>query len=366
MRSLERERGRESLNQSLSRIAYAYGFSAPPVHLPKKSLTIPQTSNVKIAAAVQLLKSKDDAKQRWASVHMGSKGTLVTFAIYAAKHAVANALVVKTVMSIAEAVGLSDISVLVSSIGDAESKRRFTRELVNFFKKHSEVILPEVRELSLHDPDRAYLLMLEKHDPALEKAPKPIDFLSENSRKAMLETLSLFESVGIPYAIDPRLSGTINVTNELLFAVEGSNKKGERSRIAEGGRFDTALEKLPTGEVAIAMSMLVERDIEAEAIDEEPACFVVHVGDVAKLKAFSALENLWRSGYIVGQALMGASLRDQILNAQVANTRYVAIIGQREALDGTVIVRNLTTQLQVTIPLDKLAGYIARTRSRSA
>ncbi len=365
MRSLEREKGRESINQSLSRIAYAYGFSAPPIHIPKKSLSISTTSNQKVAASLALIRSKTAslAKQRWGSARMGSKGTLISFAIFATRHAVANALVVKTIISIAELIGLENITALVSSTGDLESRKRFTRELANFFKKNSEAVLPEVKERAVHDPDRAYYLMLELNDPLLEKVPRPIDFLSENSRKTMLETLSLFESVGIPYSIEARLQGTPNITTELLFAVEGTNKKGERVRVAEGGRFDGAIEKSPTGEVAVSMSMLVDRDIDAESTAEEPACYIVHVGDIAKLKAFGALETLLRSKFLVGQALMGATLREQLLNAQAANTRYVAIIGQREALDGTVIVRNLANQLQSTIPLEKLPGYLSRTRT---
>ena len=112
------------------------------------------------------------------------------------------------------------------------------------------------------------------------------------------------------------------------------------------------------------MSMSVEKSVDPEVPRDEPACFVVHVGDIAKLKAFSAIESLWRSNFLVGEALMGASLRDQMQRAQTVNSRYVVIIGQREALDGTVMVRNLATQMQVTIPMDKLPGYIGRTHSR--
>ncbi|OGG43471.1 hypothetical protein A2841_02500 [Candidatus Kaiserbacteria bacterium RIFCSPHIGHO2_01_FULL_48_10] len=364
MRHLERSRGHESLNASIERIAYAYGFSAPPVIIPKKAIQQTKTNDLKTGASLALLKHGAGATQPtyvWGIASGPKRSTILSFAIVAARHAIGNALAVKTVQAIANLLGLADTTVLVSSVGDQESKRRFVRELGTFFKKNSSSLSEETREATLRDPEQGYHEMIENNDPLLERAPKTIDYLSENSRKTMLDSLALFEAVGIPYALEPRLLGLPHTHTELLFAIEGTNRHGARSRVAAGGRFDDYMKREARGDMAVSMSIEVEDDVEPRtSADAIPSCYVVHVGDAAKLCAFTALETLWKANLLVGETLLSETLRDQIDRAKASKTKYIAIIGQREALDRTVIVRNTSNQLQIVMPLEKLATHVAR------
>jgi histidyl-tRNA synthetase len=251
---------------------------------------------------------------------------------------------------------------LVSSVGDAESKRRFTRELANFFKKNSEVVPTDLKSKAVHDPDAAYRELLARKDPLMEKAPRTIDYLSENSRKVMMETLSFFESVGIGYTIDARLHIDPSVAGDLVFAIDATDKSGEKMRIATGGRFENETRKagLPEGRTATALTISLTKNMRLDELDQPPSCFVVHVGDAAKLKAFTLLESLWKAHVSVTQTLMADNFREQIEKGRLSGAKYLAIIGQREALDSTIIVRNVATQAQTTLPMEKLEMYMLR------
>lgn len=368
MRSLERGKRNESLEKSIARIAHAYGFSGTPSNIPKRtlsSITVSTgTKDQKTAASLAIVNLAPSGKgptQTWGTARKG-KSTVVSFAIFSTRHAIAPALIIKTALSVAEIAGFTDLSVLVSSVGDAESRKRFTRELGNFFKKHAETLPEAIKKTAFQDPDAAYRMLLDANDPILEKMPRSIDYLSESSRKTMLGALALFESVGIAYTLHARLSGTPNAESELIFAIEGSDKHGNRVRIATGGRYDEYAKRSRgnTAEPAVAMSMEMDGRMDIEATEEEPACFIVHVGDAAKLRAFSLLEALWRAHLAVGNALMSENLHDQVEKATHSKTKYLAIIGQREALDNTAIVRSVATQIQTTLSLEKLAGYVSR------
>ncbi|MBI3573775.1 hypothetical protein HY090_01885 [Candidatus Kaiserbacteria bacterium] len=364
MKSLERGRRHESLESSISRIAYAYGFTASPMPLSKKSVAdAGDIADHKTAASMALLNGCGTAQtptQSW-GVARKTGGTTIAFAITSTRQAIAHAIIVKTALSIAELAGYTDLSVLISSVGDLESRKRFTRELGNFFRKNAESMTPELKQLAAHNPDAAYRQMLREDDPVLARAPRSIDYLSESSRKTMLSMLSLFESVGIPYVMHPRLAGEANIQSEVLFAIEGTDTHGARTRVATGGRYDDYLKrergKLENG---IAIAVEVPERVEFEEPEEEPICFVVHVGDAAKLRSFSVLEALWRAHIAVGQALMAENLREQMQRGGLLNPKYFAIIGQREALDNTVIVRSVGTQIQTVLPLDKLGSYVSR------
>jgi histidyl-tRNA synthetase len=335
----------------------------PPVQISRRAVSALPVEH-KTGAAVALVKQAQATVgpiQLWGATK-NARGTTISFAVTGTKHAIGNALIVKTALSIAELSGFSDCAVLVSSIGDSESKKRFTRELTNFFKKQHDAIPHDVKARASHDPDGVYRELLNRKDPFIERAPRAIDYLSENSRKLMLETLSFFESVGISYALDPRLHGEVGVHGELVFAIEATDKDGARVRIATGGRFDNEVKKNwgVQSESATAISISVPKSMRVDERDDAPQCFVVHVGDAAKLKAFTLLEALWRAHISVTQAFLSDNFREQIDKGKLSGTKYLAIIGQREALDKTILVRNTATQMQVTLPLDKFEGYVSR------
>ncbi|MDE2078783.1 MAG: ATP phosphoribosyltransferase regulatory subunit [Patescibacteria group bacterium] len=361
MHSLERGKRHEKLGNAIGRIAYAYGFTAAPVTLSRKAVANQAASDAKTSAAMALIDAKNapvDA-QSWGAAR-STHGTVIAFSVSNPRHAIAHAIAVKTALAVAEEAGYAELAVEINSVGDQESRKRFARELGNFFRKNIEALAPEVRELAARDPEAAYRKLVALNDPVRERAPRSIDYLSENARKNMLSVLSFFESVGIPYTMNPRLVGDPGVHSEILFAIEGTNRRGERLTVATGGRYESPKRERGKTESAVGMSVEVPERIDLEALDEAPACFVVHVGDIAKLRAFSVLEALWRAHIAVGQALMAETLRDQMLASTGAKTRYVAIIGQREALDGTVIIRNASTQIQTVLPLEKLTGYVGR------
>ena len=291
-----------------------------------------------------------------------SGATTLSFTILASRHAIAHALVIKSALSVAELAGYTDLLVAVSSIGDTESRRRFQRELGSFFKKNAHLIEPELGRLGAASPEAAYKEVLSRGGELATRLPKPIDSLSENSRKTMVDSLHLFESLKIQYQLEAHLPSTSSVHAELLFAVSGVNKKGAREVIATGGRLDELMkkrEKSPIGH-AVGMSLTVPEQLDISEPDAELSCFVVHVGDAAKLKAFTVMDALWRANIAVQEALMADSMRDQMDRAKKLGAKYIAIIGQREALDNTVIVRNVATGIQGPIPLDKLAGAVSR------
>jgi len=54
------------------------------------------------------------------------------------------------------------------------------------------------------------------------------------------------------------------------------------------------------------------------------------------------------------------SLATQLGMAERAGIPYVIIMGQKEALEGTIIVRDMDTRSQDTIKIDKLSDYLKK------
>ncbi len=356
------ERGikRESLDASLARIAATYGFSAPPVSVPRAVQAIVQKHDPAAAAHTLLAATAVGSKgaaQLWSVGRRGS-GSTVAFSIVGAQHPIAHALTLKAALSIAERAGLEGLTLAVSSVGDGESKRRFLREVGNFFKKYVSQ-LGELSHQALAAPEEAYRALYHSSHELKERLPRTIDHLSEHSRKVMTDTFTLFESVGIPYHLDPYLAAETPGHSELIFAVRSGDTQ---ETIARGGRLDDLFKRMNKSAVgfAVGMSLSLTEKVDPEPAEDRLQCMLIHIGDAAKLKAFVFLEALWRAHITTAHALLAGSLREQMELAKTHAPRSIAIIGQREALDGTVIIKNTATEMQTAYPRDKALLILGR------
>ena len=367
MKSLERGVQRESLDSLVMSAAHAYGFTTTPVALTRTDISdMPDTTDPNAAYSAALANkvgTVNKTTQTWGTAKKDG-GTTVVFVAASPKLSTAQAFVVQAALMTLESAGFTEPVVRISSIGDAESRRRYLRELGNFFKKHSKDLPEEIVDTSIKHPDEAVRLLMESDHELKDILPRTIDYLSESSRKIMLETISLFETLDIVYELDARIPYTPDVQQELVFAIDAKDKRGNIVRMAGGGRFEKGEKKKNRTDI-IGMSVSLPKRIDTRGAAElpVPACFVVHVGEAAKLKAFGLLESLWRAQIDLGQALLAETITEQMERAKESETRYIAIIGQREALDDTVIIKNTQTQLQETIPLPKLIGRMSRVRT---
>lgn len=369
MKTFERGPRYESLDAAVSSIAQTYGFGATPSTITRNDLQdVPEHADrdtALIATLAGRLGHVAQTTQTWATAKKGG-GTNVVFAAASPKLSIAQAFVVKAALSTVEAAGFNNPIVLISSVGDDDSRKRYVRELGNFFKKHLKDLPEDVVEASAKDPDGAARALIEEEHPLAEHLPRTIDYLSESSRKIMLETISLFETLEIEYELDARLPYTPNTQRELIFAINAEDKKGEMVRVASGGRFHEnkrGKKKERTDIIGMSVALSDQLNMRASHHDYTPSCFVVHVGEIAKMRAFTLLDALWRTQVALEQALLADTIQDQMERAKEAQTKYIVIIGQREALDGTVILKNTETQVQETIPADTFLSRMDRVRA---
>ena len=92
--------------------------------------------------------------------------------------------------------------------------------------------------------------------------------------------------------------------------------------------------------------------------DTKPRLFLIQLGPAAKKKSLTLLEELRKIGVPVAQSLSKDSLRSQLNIVVKLGIPLAIILGQKEALDGTVGLRNMETGVQETIPFEKFIGTI--------
>ncbi len=89
----------------------------------------------------------------------------------------------------------------------------------------------------------------------------------------------------------------------------------------------------------------------------KPRILFIQLGAEALRRGLVVLELLRRARIPVSQALGAHSLAEQVGRAERDEIPYTVIIGHREAIDGTAIVRDTLTRSQETIPVTMLPRY---------
>ena len=90
----------------------------------------------------------------------------------------------------------------------------------------------------------------------------------------------------------------------------------------------------------------------------KPKFYLIQLGREAKIKTLQVLELLRRERIPVGHLLGKDKLSAQLQGAEESKANYLIILGHKEALDGTVTIRNVATRAQDTIPMFDLPQYL--------
>jgi len=284
------------------------------------------------------------------------------------KKSIADALIIKSTALILEEAGAKDLVIDINSIGDKESRTAYLKELNNYYKKHLNLMPAEARERLKTNP----LRLLDSKDPKMiainEDAPEAVASLNPESKKHFKEVLEYLDEMGINYRLNKNLVRGLSYYTHTVFeiVVPGDVETGPLS-VAGGGRYDylgTMLgskKEIPAVGAAIGM----DRVVEAEwfnglnpKIVKKPKCYFIQLGFDAKLKALPIIDIL-RKGHIpVMQSLTKDSLTSQLAIAERIGVPYVIIFGQKEAIEKSVIVRDMSKHSQKTVKIDKLIEYL--------
>jgi len=284
---------------------------------------------------------------------------------------IADAVVIETAYIILkEHYASTQLIVELNSIGDKDAFARFSREFTQFFKKRLSDLPTDLRQAFKKDP----LCLLnqltnEALEPFMDEIPKPIDYLTEESRAHFREVLEYLESLGLPYTINDSLLGTRNCSTGTVFQIIGIEEKGKQEKrtiLAIGERYNSIARKaLGKKEVpAIGAHILVDdkemKKSDAVIIEEEIKFYFIHLGYEAKLRSLTILEILRTANIPVHQALAKDKITAQLQAAEKLGVPYILLVGQKEALENSVTVRHVETRVQETVHINNLIEYLKK------
>lgn len=287
--------------------------------------------------------------------------------VLGAPTAIAEAMLIVVSSAIADEIGLTRRSLAINSIGSHESSNRFVRDVGSFLRKHLDSITPALRPRAAQDPLGTLVQLFEKGHPAMHRAPQSVDYLTEEERRRFWDLLEYLEISNVPYELNSSVLGSRDLWSHTLFELSSLDAEtGAKVPFAVGGRYDPLATRLLGAPGSAAMATIVT-EIRGKTKAQHgkrllPALYFAHLGPEARRRALPVLEQLRRAGIPVEQSLMHERLHDQMERAKSTHVPYLLIMGHKEAMEGTVLVREVATNSQEAIPVPDLTSYLRRQR----
>jgi|GEM_PF-398170 len=278
--------------------------------------------------------------------------------------AIADAVVIRALLALSHDLFREDPIVRVNSMGDKETRARYARELGVFFKKRASILPEECLNCAKRDVFEAAEFALA--NGCADDLPAPTEHLSDASRKRFEDLLEYLEMTETPYELARHLINRGPVWGDICFEfIAGGQRVAWGSRYSDLTRhFFPGAPFSATGAVLqIASEGTAEKQVRVEKTVPKRLRFsFVHIGDEAKRLSIRLAEDFKHARISLTQDIGVESLTEQLHLAERRESPYLLIMGRKEALEGSAILRNCQTQEETVLPLigliDRLKTFV--------
>lgn len=277
-------------------------------------------------------------------------------------------VILKTLSTIATEWGSRVVRVRINALGDRDSRARFGRELLVYLRKRTNELDESCRRQIQANPLSAHWCESPTCRMIAAEGPRAMNFLSEKSRAHFREVLEHLEHLSLPYELDDSLVGDEREPH-IAFALELEVEDGTILG-SLGGRYDEYVRRLcgrKEGSTVSASLYFRKRGASRAHFalpgpTRAPKVYFVQLGLRAKLRGLSVIDMLREARMPVSQSFDSSHLGTQLISAQSLGVAHLLIMGQREALDGTVIVRSTKNSSQTIVELSHLPRFLKTLR----
>lgn len=269
---------------------------------------------------------------------------------------------------LAEELKIQNTTLRINSIGCRVCRPLYKKQLQAYYKKHLKNMCDECQKRYIDNPLRLLDCKNEKCQPFKADAPNFFDRLCATCSTHLKTTLEYLDELQISYTLDNQLVRGLDYYSRTVFEFGVDGAGSEVGSFAGGGRYDYLIETFggratPAVGGAAGIERLIEIMKAQNIVVPErfgKRVFMIHVGELAKKKSMKIIEELRRGGIQVIEALSKESLKAQLKAADKEGVPLALILGQKEIFEESIIVRDLRSSLQETVPLSRMVEEVKK------
>jgi histidyl-tRNA synthetase len=262
--------------------------------------------------------------------------------------------------------GLRDWRLVVNFMGTPADRTAYAAVLQGWLRGRLGDLSPDDAAKVERHPLRVLDSKRDATRAVLADAPRMVEHLDEASVAHGERAQAGLRALGIAFEVDESLVRGLDYYTHTLFEFQSSALGNAQSTILGGGRYDGLIEQLGgPATPGIGFGSGIERVLltcDAEGVFDAPAravdVFVVDVTD--GMAAVELTQALRTAGVSADRGFDGRSMKAQMKLAGRSSARLALIVGEQEAADATVTVRDLASSEQTTIGRDVVVDHIRK------
>jgi histidyl-tRNA synthetase len=289
------------------------------------------------------------------------------FELVGEKNPVLDAQVIQMASKVVKQLGLQNMVINVNTVGCLDCRPEYLQQLKEYFESRQNALCKKCRKRRTSNPMQLLACQEEKCVRQAKDAPQIVDHLCEVCNQHFTQVIEFLDDMDIAYAMNPQLVPEVDYYTRTVFAVWP--EKGDRSKaIFSGGRYDDLIEKMggrPTPAVGITggVDRLVLA-LQEQAIKVPPArkadVYLAQLSAMAKKKALKVFDQLREGGIRVIEGFGKNAITTQIEQATKVGVPITLILGQKESLDDTIIMRDMVNGVQEIVPLARVVAEVKK------
>jgi len=275
---------------------------------------------------------------------------------------VIDAQIIALVHNFYQQIGLEQFSLQVNSLGCPNCRQIYVKELTNYYRSKRRLLCEDCKQRLAKNP----LRLLDCKKPSCQflkaEAPQIIDWLDDDCKNHFMKVVEYLDELNISYKLNPQLVRGLDYYTRTVFEVWPKEvKEGAQSALAGGGRYDGLIELLggrdtPAAGAAIGVERTISQLKQQEKqipLETAPDVFLAQIGDQAKIKALLLFEQLRQEDIQAAENFAKDSLKIQLELANKLKVKYALILGQKEVMDGTILIRDMESGVQEVVDFKK-------------
>lgn len=294
----------------------------------------------------------------------------VDFEVFGEASSVIDAQIIQIFYNFLDELKFKNLIVEINSIGDSQCRPYYKKLLVNYLKSRENSLCADCKRRLRQNPLRILDCQEEKCHQVLSQAPQMVDHLCQECNEHFKRVLEFLDEIELPYRLNPYLVRGLDYYTKTVFEIFEDTEAGKNlGALVGGGKFDVLVRLLggkntPACGGAAGVERIVavlkermKKDVASFAMQK---IFLAQLGELAKRKSLKLFEEFRKARIPVVESLAKDSLKTQLRTADKVGAKYTLILGQREALEETIIVRDMSSGKQEVVKLSKVVAEMKK------
>jgi histidyl-tRNA synthetase len=251
--------------------------------------------------------------------------------------------------------GLRQVSLQLNSLGDAACRPSYLAALRAYLESRAGELTEQSRQTLAVNPLRVLDSKRPEDAAIIADAPRMVDHLCAECASHFARVQTGLQSLGMTFELAPRLVRGLDYYTRTTFEFAADALDNAQNAVGGGGRYDGLVEQMggpPTPGIGFGAG--IERTLlacDAEGVFPVPTAVVdVFVVDTTGGDHALALSHELRAaGLRADRGFDQRSMKSQMKQADRTGAAVALIIGEQEAADGNVTVRDLRNSEQEVV-----------------